>query len=974
MAFWLPASIRLPLKTISESPRSAFRNDFYANRAKERSLRAFRIAMGPYSRLSGGATMTPEEKARLEIDRQLKACGWEVQDKNAVNLSAARGVAVCELSFSSGEPDYTLFVDGKALGTVEAKPQGHTLSGVEEQSSKYVTGVPYGLPHWHSPLPFCYESTGAETFFTNRLDPDPRSRRVFSFHRPETLLAWVQQGKQLAQRLREFPPLVTTHLWEAQIEAITNLEQSFATGHRRALIQMATGSGKTFTAVNFIYRLVKYGGAKRVLFLVDRGNLGEQTLKEFQQFVSPVNQYKFTEEYIVQHLTSNTLDPSARVVIGTIQRVFSMLKGEREPAPDLDDLPIESAGTLFKEPVPVEYNRDFPIEEFDFIVTDECHRSIYHLWRQVLEYFDATLIGLTATPSKQTFGFFHKNLVMEYNHEKAVADGVNVGCDVFEIKTQITAAGSKVEAGYYVDKRDRQTRKVRWEQLDEPLAYDAAALDREVVAPDQIRTVLTAFRDQVFTGIFPGRTDVPKTLIFAKDDSHADDIVRICREVFGKGNDFCKKITYKTTGETPKALIKAFRNSYNPRIAVTVDMIATGTDIKPLEIVFFMRSVASKNFFDQMKGRGVRVVSETEMENVNPGVKRKTRFVIVDAVGVCERVKTETRPLESKPTVTFDKLLDAAAFGTTEVAALESLASRLIRLERRFDEAVEQEVVAVAKGQTLSQIARGLLEAMDADAVLAQAKAGQPEYYEPTAKDLLQAREQRSKAALAPLASNPELRNLLKKIHHAAEQTMDVISQDVLLYAGAAAQSTQTARQVAASFREYIEQHQAEITALQILYSRPYQQRLTEPMLKELEKKLRDNHAAWTEDNLWNAFAATAPGKVKGRSQAGRFADLVALVRFALEQQPVLAPFADSVSERFHEWLMDKAKAGVAFNSEQLEWLHLIRAHIATAISIEPEDLELSPFHQHGGLGKAHQLFGGQLTGLLDELNEVLAA
>jgi type I restriction enzyme R subunit len=918
--------------------------------------------------------MTAEEKARQQIDAQLTASGWAVQTKDKINLSAARGVAVCELSFATGEPDYTLFVDGKALGTAEAKPAGHSLVGVEEQSAKYVVGVPAGLPAWRTPLPFCYETTGSETRFTNRLDPEPRSRNVFAFHRPETLLAWVQQEKQLALKLREFPPLLAAKLWPAQVEAITSLEKSFAAGRPRALIQMATGSGKTFTAVNFIYRLVKYGGAKRVLFLVDRGNLGEQTLKEFQQFVSPVNNYKFTEEYIVQHLTSNTLDSSARVVIGTIQRLFSMLKGEQEPAPDLDDLPIESAETFFKQPVPVEYNPAFPIEEFDFIVTDECHRSIYNLWRQVLEYFDATLIGLTATPSKQTFGFFNKNLVMEYSHEKAVAEGVNVGSDIYRINTAITQGGSQVDAGFFVDKRDRATRKVRWEQLDEPLAYAAADLDREVVTPDQIRTVLTTFRDKLFTEIFPGRTDVPKTLIFAKDDSHADDIVRICREVFDKGNDFCKKITYKTTGESPKALIAAFRNSYFPRVAVTVDMIATGTDIKPLEIVFFMRSVASKNFFEQMKGRGVRVVSDTEMEQVNPGIKRKTRYVIVDAVGVCERVQTESRPLEKKPNVSFEKLLDAAALGTTEVAAIESLAGRLIRLERRFDAEVEAEVVQAAKGQTLSQISKGMLGAIDPDEIQAQAKQGKGEYHEPTEKEIRDVREARIKQALAPLAANPDLRNLLKKIQKAADQTIDIISRDTLIYAGPAQKSTQTSAQLATSFREYIEQHKAEITALQILYSRPFKQRLTEPMLKELEKKLRDNHAAWTEDRLWDAFAVTAPGKVKGRSQAGRFADLVALVRFALEQQPVLAPFADSVSERFNEWLMDKAKAGVKFSAEQLAWLNLIREHIATAISIEPEDFERSPFNQRGGLGKAHQLFGNDLNRILDELNLMLVA
>jgi type I restriction enzyme R subunit len=357
--------------------------------------------------------------------------------------------------------------------------------------------------------------------------------------------------------------------------------------------------------------------------------------------------------------------------------------------------------------------------------------------------------------------------------------------------------------------------------------------------------------------------------------------------------------------------------------------------------------------------------------------------VIYVAVGVCERVQTESRPLEKKPTVSFEKLLDAAALGTTEVAAVESLAGRLIRLERRFDAEVEAEVVQTAKGQTLAQISKGMLSAIDPDEIQAAAKAelvgrassqAEVTYTEPTAKDLKAAAEQLIKAALSPLATNPDLRNLLKKIAKAADQTIDIISRDTLIYAGPAQTSTQNHAEIAKSFREYIEQHQAEITALQILYSRPFKQRLTEPMLKELEKKLCDNHAAWTEDNLWNAFAAANPGKVKGRSQAGRFADLVALVRFALEQQPLLAPFADSVTEWFNEWLMDKAKAGVKFGAEQLAWLNLIRDHIATAISIEREDLELSPFNQLGGLGKAHQLFGEQLPKLLDELNTVLAA
>jgi type I restriction enzyme R subunit len=215
------------------------------------------------------------------------------------------------------------------------------------------------------------------------------------------------------------------------------------------------------------------------------------------------------------------------------------------------------------------------------------------LWRGVLEYFDAFIVGLTATPNNQTFGFFNKNLVMEYSRPKAVMDGVNVQGEVYRIRTAITEGGSRIDAGYYVDKRERLTRRIRWEQLDDALTYAATQLDRDVVAVDQIRTVVRTFRDRLFTEIFPGRTEVPKTLVFAKDDSHAEDIVRIMREEFGKGNDFCQKITYKVTGVSPEDLIAQFRNSYNPRIAVTVDMIATGTDIKPLEILLFMRPVQS---------------------------------------------------------------------------------------------------------------------------------------------------------------------------------------------------------------------------------------------------------------------------------------------------------------------------------------------------------------------------------------------
>jgi type I restriction enzyme R subunit len=557
---------------------------------------------------------------------------------------------------------------------------------------------------------------------------------------------------------------------------------------------------------------------------------------------------------------------------------------------------------------------------------------------------------------------------------------VNVGYDVFRIKTQVTEQGGTIEKGLSVDRRDKKTRKLRWEELDDDLPYTAKELDRSVVVKDQIRTVLQAFRDAL-PQLFPGRNLVPKTLIFCKDDSHAEDVVHLCREVFGKGNDFCKKITYQSkhpeTGKPAngETLIQEFRLSPQLRIAVTVDMIATGTDVKPLECLVFLRDVRSRVYFEQMKGRGTRVLSPTDLQAVSGAeAQAKTHFVIVDAVGVCESDKTDSRPLDRKPTEKLESILIGVALGKRDEDTLTTLASRLARLEQALDVEEKSRITAVTGGKTLSEMAGKLLQSVDPNAI-AEKATGKPgaEPQEVSPEALAQARAALIAEACSPF-DKPEVRDTLVRMKKESEQTIDITTIDTVINEGFDGAAKDKAESLIRSFRHYIAEHQSEIDALQILYSRPYKQRLTEPMLKELEKKLRDNHAAWTEDNLWNAFAVTAPGKVKGRSQAGRFADLVALVRFALEQQPVLAPFADSVSERFNEWLMDKAKAGTVFTQEQLAWLNLMRDQIATSLSIDPDDLDLSPFNQRGGLGRAHQLFGEQLPKLLAELNEVLAA
>ncbi|HXB02021.1 MAG TPA: type I restriction-modification enzyme R subunit C-terminal domain-containing protein [Opitutaceae bacterium] len=931
--------------------------------------------------------MTPEAQAREKIDAQLVACGWVVQDYKAVDFTAGHGIALREVPLKTGPCDYLLLLNRQAVGVIEAKKEGTTLSVVADQSARYATSVPDFLAaELTGKLPFLYESTGVETYFRDERDPDPRSRLVFSFHRPETLAEWVTEPDTLRRRLAALPtahPLTTAGMRDCQIEAIGGLEKSFAENRPRALIHMATGAGKTYTACAFTYRLIKYAGARRVLFLVDRANLGEQARDEFARFRTPDTGRLFTELYNVQHLTSSHIDDVCRVTICTIQRLYSILRGEdlAEGADDLSGAELSAALGITRTRE-VAYNPVVPIEKFDFIVTDECHRSIYNLWRQVLEYFDGFLIGLTATPAPQTIAYFHQNRVAEYNHERAVADGVNVGYDVYRIKTRVTEQGGKVEKGFLIDHRSKASRAQRSAVLADDLDYTPVDLDRSVVVPDQIRTLLRTYRDAVFTELFPGRTLVPKTLIFAKDDSHAEDIVHLCREVFGRGNDFCKKITYQAkhpvTGKPAKSkeLIKEFCLSPTLRIAVTVDMIATGTDIKPLEVLIFLRDVRSRVYFEQMKGRGTRVLTPTDLQSVSGADARaKTHFVIVDAVGVCESDKTESRPLDRQPTVPLKTLLQRVLFpGGRDEDTLTTLAARLARLDRELDQTQRQLVAAASGGHTPATLAGALLRACDPDAI-AEKAAGKigAEPQEIASEKLEAAHQQLITDACAPF-DKVALRNTLDSLKQETEQTLDIYTPDEVLSAGFDAAAKAKAAGLVQAFRDYIANKRAEIAALQILYSRPYRQRLTEPMLKELEKKLRDNHAAWTEDRLWDAFAVTSPVKVKGRSQLGRFADLVSLVRFALEQQPILEPFADSVQGRFDSWLAQKTKNGTAFTADQHAWLELIRDHIATSLSIEPDDFDFAPFSQRGGLGKAHQLFGEQLPKLLDELNEVLAA
>jgi len=926
--------------------------------------------------------MTPEAKARSLIDAKLEAAGWAIQDMKQLNLGAALGVAVREYTTDTGPADYVLFVNRNAIGVIEAKKDsaGENLTVTETQTERYANAT----LKWrkdNAPLRFLFEATGQIIRFTDGADPAPRSREVFHFFKPETLATWLAQPNTLRRRLAEqMPALPERNLRDCQISAVTGLEKSLALNKPRALVHMATGAGKTFTAITSVYRLLKFGGAKRILFLVDTRNLGKQAHQEFMAYTPPDDARKFTELYNVQRLASPHIDPHSQVCISTIQRMYSILSGEPidESAEDISLNEVQQTASQSKL---VRYNPAVPVETFDFIVIDECHRSIYNLWKQVLDYFDAFLIGLTATPDRRTFGFFSENIVAEYSYEQSVADGVNVGYDVWEIETDITRIGAALKAREWVDHRDRQTRKKRWGQTEDDTAYTGKELDRSVVNPSQIRQVILAMKTAVETQIFPTRKETPKTLIFAKTDSHADDIINIVREVYGQGNAFCKKVTYRAE-EDADSILASFRNDYHPRIAVTVDMIATGTDVKPLEVLLFMRDVRSRGYYEQMKGRGVRSLDGDSLRRVsNSADGAKTRFVLIDAVGVEKSLKTESRPLEKKPGVPLKDLLQGVAIGSRDDDTLLSLANRLVRLSKQLDDKAGARIEKVSGGASVAELGKALIAALDPDAIvqtaLATASANGITRSEDTLlpEEIAAARALRVAAACAPF-DKPELRDEIESARREREQLIDHINLDQVTFSGFSAQAEAQARTTIQTFADYIRQHKNEIAALDFFYQQPYQRRaLTFAMIEELHDHLGKPPLMLTTERLWSAYARVQVAQVKGADRKRQLSDLVSLVRFALGLDGELKPFADEVDKRFQAWIFrHNAQRGTAFTPEQTEWLRLMKDHIASSCSISREDFDFAELADKGGLQKAWGLFGNDLDALMDEMNLELVA
>ena len=947
--------------------------------------------------------MEPEAKARLEIDKMLEESGWIIQDRDETELSAGRGVAIREYPLGQLEADYVLFIDFNPVGVVEAKKQGWTLTGVEGQSKNYLVELKAKFPDAPIPPCFAYETSGVQTQFTDYRDPDYRSRDIFSFHRPELLAEWLKKEKTLRARLKEIPMLDYDGLRYCQENAIMNLEKSFSENNPRAIIQMSQGSGKTFAAVTACYRLIKFGDAKRILFLVDRGNLGKQTKKEFQAYQTPDDHRKFTDLYNIQRLESNKISDDSAVVISTIQRMYSILKGDKEFDVENEEFSEfeseqdnqscfcgckEFVKNLDKnttdcmncnhdkqkhgEEIEIDYNKDIPIGTFDFIIIDECHRSIFKKWRNVVEYFDSFLIGLTATLSNQAIGFFNENIVSLYPHERAVADKVNVNYEIYRIKTKITEEGATIEAGEIVIKRDKLTRAQRTEQIIEDYPYDPAQLDNEVVTPSQIRLVLKTFKEKTIPEVFPDRRIVPKTLIFAKDDNHAEEITKIAREVFGKGNEFCQKITYKTTGAKPEDILQDFRTSLNPRIAVTVDMIATGTDVRPLEVVFFMRDVKSKNYFEQMKGRGMRVIEPNDLVQVTPDAKSKDRFLIVDAVGVTESIKTETYSLDRKKGVSFETLLEKTAERRINEDELQSLAYRLSRLNQKLEEKDRTEIASAANGQTISQMIHKILDGINPDNQVNKAKE-KFQTEEPSEEQIEEVSKEMVRETCR-LFDSAKLRKTILDIKKKNEIIIDETSIDELIQAGFDEQAEAKSKETIDSFKKFLDKNKDEITALQIIYSQKRKlKEITFEHIKELANALEMPPSNLTPEQLWAAYMKLEKSKVKN-NPVKILTDLISIVRYSTGSQDMLIPFKELVDEKFEKWMSNQESSGKQFTPEQKQWLVMIKGHIAGSAEIKLDDMDYAPFNQKGGRVKFYETFGEEYESILKEMHEVLVS
>ena len=892
--------------------------------------------------------MTPEEKARVRIDQMFSDAGWKVvsRDEYSPSLTAA---AIEEGILQGGkEADYLLFINGKAVGVLEAKKASIDVSSdkVIEQAEGYTHKLTKYYQFYANPLPIVYVSNGQVTLFRGE---DGSYIPVGRIHTPKEICKMLGIEDEFAG----LPTLKKKGLRDCQYEAVTELENSFRTGQRRAYMVLATGAGKTYTACMASYRFLSYTPMRRVLFLVDRNNLGKQAEDEFGKFKLTETGDAFNTIFTVNRLKSQVIPKDSNVVISTIQRLFSLLKGEDIEETD-DDENYDGDETPTSAVI-LPDNPTLPKDFFDLIIVDECHRSIYGSWRSVLEYFStARIIGLTATPAPETEAFFNYNRVINYTLERSIADGVNVDYRVYRIKTKATEDGGAIRDGEDIKQVTRYTGEVENVKNSGEKTYTGIELNRSIVNPSQIKLVLETYRDAVYTEMFndpqrePNMDYLPKTLIFALNDAHASNIVKIAKEVFGKEDDpqFVQKITYSTGNSNE--LIRHFRNDKEFRIAVTVTLVATGTDVKPIEVVMFMRDIVSESLYTQMKGRGVRTIGDEQLRIVTPNAISKDLFFLVDAVGVTEHEMIPTRPrIEPKPaTMSLKELLERITHGYVDDEYLKILASRLSRIYNKSDDKQREKFWELA-GDDMKGIASRIYEALASDTL-------------PPFVDINEPNNER-KGLVASLANYPEARNYLL-ILNAGFVKILIPGEDELVSKGF---SIEEASQTTAAFEKYVIEHKDEMEALRIIYNNQGEP-ITYSMLKELDTQLRYVNAKFNPALLWNTYAIVRPSDVvrfTTKDEKEALTNIIQLVRFAFKHIPKLESLKGEAAKYFNLWC---GQGWRGLTDKQNELLGQIVGYIVSNGACSIEDIKEEDKTQAGQLVLA---FGG-----IDAANAALAS
>lgn len=830
--------------------------------------------------------MTPEEKARIKIDQWFADAGWEVINRDEYEPTST-AVAIREgLLKDNLEADYFLFINGKAVGVLEAKREETDAfsSKVCEQAALYAKSVPNIYQTYQKPLPFIFTSNGKELYFCDFREQDHYFKQIMTIPTPHELVKKLGINDYFAG----LPTLRKKGLRDCQYEAITELEKSFRAGQNRALMVLATGAGKTYTACLAAYRMLSYTPMRRVLFLVDRNNLGKQAEGEFGTFRLTENGEAFSTIFTVNRLRSSSIPSDSNVIISTIQRLFSFLKGDAIEDNEDDD---ENEPT---EEVALPPNPNLPHDYFDMIIVDECHRSIYGNWRKVLEYFDtARLVGLTATPIPETMAFFNSNRIVNYTLEKSIVDGVNVDCRVCRIKTQVTETGGAILEGEKFKEETRYTGEVKTVSSKETKTYTNKELNRSIINPAQIKLILSTYRDVVYTELFndpqrePNMDYLPKTLIFALNEAHATNIVQIAKEVFGRTDDrFVQKITY-SAGDSNE-LIRQFRNDKDFRIAVTCTLVATGTDVKPLEVVMFMRDVESLPLYIQMKGRGVRTIGDEQLRNVTPNAFSKDCFYLVDAVGVTEHEMTIPTATDESTTkiITLKELLERISHGYFPDEYLKRLAATLARIYNKADDSQRKEFARLSHDD-MKELSARIYDALE--------KGTLPPFVS-TEKPNLE-----RKGLVSPLANHADARRYLLILAAGFVNTL-MPGEDTLISKGF---SIEEAKCTTEAFEEFCRENADELEALRIIYNNEGEP-ITYSMLKELEHKLKMANNHFAPKQIWNSYAILSPSKVKRsttKEESDALTNIIQLVRFAFRQIDRLESVVTTSKQYFNLWL-----------------------------------------------------------------------